>query len=297
MNKLIITANNIEQAVDTFGNPLHTAIFLIVGAGAVRNFYPDFFCKELADNNFYVIRYDLRDYGKSTHFKDVDQDIINNKDLLEKKLPYKITDFVHDAKSILQHLDLKSANVVGHSMGGVIAQLFTVLFPNRIKTLTSISSPPAAPPAPSNQLELENRIPKETLDILFSNKPTGDFDTDKDGWIKSFKLLNGELSFDEKMALDYIQSIYNNEPSPDVAWNHIAAQQLLKDYNQKFEKNIIPTLIIHGEKDLLAPVLCAKKTKQMISKSKLHIMPGAGHMFFNRNIWDDILQLLLRHVK
>jgi pimeloyl-ACP methyl ester carboxylesterase len=301
MDKILIEANNVKLLTDIFGSPENSAVLLIVGAGAVSDFYPTFFCENLAKHGFFVIRYDLRDYGGSTHFASIAPEIINNKDLLEKSLPYRIEDLVDDAKSILSHFNIDKANIIGHSLGGIVAQLFTIFYPKHTSSLTAISSPPASPSATLKSTEpsvaFDQQTCKETMDVLLSNKPTGVFEADKSGWIRSFKLLNGDLPFDEPMALRYIKSIYDKDPSSNVAWNHIAIQHLLQDHEADFNHNKIPSLIIHGEKDFLAPISCAEKTKSMIAHSKLHLISGAGHMFFNKKIWDNILTTLLVHIK
>ncbi|NRA74257.1 MAG: alpha/beta hydrolase [Rickettsiales bacterium] len=291
MNSTLIKGSNVQLFTETFGDSTNPAVLLIVGAGAVSNFYPDFFCEELAKHGFFIIRYDQRDYGGSTHFKAIDPNIMDDIDLLKKNLPYRIEDLVDDAKSILDHFNISTANIIGHSLGGRVAQLFTIFYPNYTTSLTSISVAPA-----TNQVILDE-IPKETMDILLSNQPTGDFKTDLDGWMRSFKYLNGELSFDEEMAVAYVKTIYNRESFPNVAWNHIAIQNLLQNNDFKFQKNKIPSLILHGEKDVLQPVSYAEKARKLITNSKMKIIPKAGHMFFNKSVWKDILKLLLHHIE
>ena len=61
--------NGIQLHVETGGNPEHPSILLIMGLGAQMLFWPDFFCKSLIDQGFYVIRFDNRDIGLSSKIR------------------------------------------------------------------------------------------------------------------------------------------------------------------------------------------------------------------------------------
>lgn len=286
-----IRYNNIALWTESFGQRNHPTVLLVIGAGAVSTFYTDHFCNQIAKSGFFVIRYDQRDYGYSTHFKQIDPKNLADKKKLQQTLPYRIEDLVEDAREILDAHQVTQAHLVGHSMGGMIAQLFTAVYPTRLLSFTSISAGPA-----SHQVTLEPISP-EVMDLLLSNQPKGDFERDISGWLRSFKLLNGEVEFDEDMARKYVQEIYHRDPCPGVAWNHIGIQQLLPNYFETFRKNKLRGLILHGEADLLQPVSYAQEAHKMISHTQLVTLPKVGHMFFNTNTENQILECLITHCK
>ena len=43
-----------------------------------------------------------------------------------------------DVLTIINDLDLEAVNIVGQSMGGMIAQVFALNYPEKVKTLTLI---------------------------------------------------------------------------------------------------------------------------------------------------------------
>src|SRR3954464_10826763 len=53
---------------ETFGDPADTPIVLIMGLATQMIAWHDDFCRELASRGFYVVRFDNRDIGRSTHF-------------------------------------------------------------------------------------------------------------------------------------------------------------------------------------------------------------------------------------
>ena len=59
--------NGIELEYETFGDQTRPALLLIMGLGVQMLGWDERFCKLLADRGFFVIRFDNRDVGLSTH--------------------------------------------------------------------------------------------------------------------------------------------------------------------------------------------------------------------------------------
>src|SRR4029079_15692697 len=66
---------------------------------------------------------------------------------------YKLIDMARDTVGLMDALGIKSAHLVGASMGGMIAQEATLSFPERVRSLTSIMSTTGNPrvPPPTRQ--------------------------------------------------------------------------------------------------------------------------------------------------
>src|SRR5262245_9624581 len=60
------SANGLTLCYDTFGDPAHPPVVLIMGMGAQMIGWDDEFCALLAGRGFWVIRFDNRDAGRST---------------------------------------------------------------------------------------------------------------------------------------------------------------------------------------------------------------------------------------
>ena len=183
--KEVVTKNNISIWTESFGESSNLAILLIAGAHAPSTFWPDFFCKKLADAGYFVIRYDHRDIGYSSHFP-VTEDI--------NKVPYTLADLAVDALNVLDASNVSKAYVIGHSMGGSIAQYLTVKHSDRVIATISISV------NISKQIHQHPKY-KATMQELLKNKPTGDFNKDWNGWFKSWRLLHGDILIDERKRL------------------------------------------------------------------------------------------------
>ena len=116
-----------------------------MGLGAQMIHWDDDFCRQLAARGFRVIRFDNRDIGKSSQLTGGKR--LTPFELLKLRFlkipvaaPYKLIDMAKDTVGLMDVLGIKSAHLVGASMGGMIAQEVALSFPQRVRSLTSIMS-------------------------------------------------------------------------------------------------------------------------------------------------------------
>jgi pimeloyl-ACP methyl ester carboxylesterase len=64
----IVHNGSVKLYAESFGNKDDVPVLLIAGAMAPALFWEDSFCARLAANGYFVIRFDNRDMGRSTHF-------------------------------------------------------------------------------------------------------------------------------------------------------------------------------------------------------------------------------------
>lgn len=249
---------------------------LISGAGASAMFWSDHFCEMLVEDGNRVIRFDHRDQGLSDA---VDWDIS----------PYLVEDLAKDVINILDANNIKKAHIVGHSMGGTIAQLLAIYYPDRLLSYTSISvATVSGAEGPS----------KKTMDALLQNNPTQNYETDLPGFMNSWKILSGTYPIDNALACAYTRDFYErSNHNVGVAWHHIWCQKNLGDLTGKLSKLSVKGLFIHGKKDPLILVGGTKKTQRAARNAKLVVIENMGHMFFNRELEKIICDNLLQHFK
>lgn len=146
-------ANGIDICYEIFGNETAEPLLLIMGLGAQMIHWDDAFCEQLAARGFRVIRFDNRDIGKSSHLAGGKR--LTPLELLKLRFlripvaaTYKLIDMAKDTVGLMDALGIKSAHLVGASMGGMIAQEVTLSFPQRVRSLTSIMSTTGNPRVP-----------------------------------------------------------------------------------------------------------------------------------------------------
>jgi pimeloyl-ACP methyl ester carboxylesterase len=93
----------------------------------------------LVERGYFVVRFDNRDVGLSKHWDEWGAPPLIRRALALTLLAYTLGDMGADAFGLLDHLKVESANLVGVSMGGMIAQTMALDEPGRVASLCSIS--------------------------------------------------------------------------------------------------------------------------------------------------------------
>ena len=122
----------IEICFETFGSRDDPALLLVMGLGTQMVAWPEDFCRQLAGRGYFVIRFDNRDVGRSTHMRGrpptLRQLLLRDK----RAARYSLADMAADAIGLLDRLGIERAHVAGISMGGMIAQTMTARHPGRV---------------------------------------------------------------------------------------------------------------------------------------------------------------------
>ena len=280
--------NGISVAYQEFGNPEDETILLVMGLGGQLIHWEDDLVWSLVDAGFHVVRFDNRDAGWSTKFYQEDTPGIMTgirfKLGMSLGSPYKLDDMAADALGLLDYLDIKSAHVVGMSMGGMIAQIMAAESPTKIKTLTSIMSSSGDTSLPQGSVELEpagSELP--TRNEAINNTA------------RMGQLVDGsvaELNEEQWKAIgarSYDRSFYPDGVARQL-WAIVDSGDrvnLLKSITQ-------PSLVIHGKADNLIPFEHGEHTAELIAGSRLILVEGMGHFIDQVNkplIIDEIIKL------
>ena len=114
-----VEVGGVELCVDTFGEEGDRPMLLIAGASASMDSWPPELCERLAAGGRFVIRYDHRDTGQSVTYP-------------HGEPGYDGRDLVNDALGVLDALGAETADLVGISTGGGIAQVIALEHPDRV---------------------------------------------------------------------------------------------------------------------------------------------------------------------
>lgn len=262
----------IELEYDTFGSQTDPALLLIMGFTAQMVAWDADFCNMLAAGGLYVIRFDNRDCGLSTHLDGVvvNSDAVVRATMLQEPIPpvpYTLSDMAADAAGLLDQLGVQQAHVLGASMGGMIAQTFAIEYPQRILSLTSVMSQ-------TGELEYGQSTP-EALDALLTPPPT-----DREGYISfsprwqawhSKKYRSDELSYAAAVR-DYDRMFY-----PEGGARQLAAIYASLSRAEGLKKLNVPTLVVHGSDDTLIAPSGGQRTAELIPNARLLMLEDMGH--------------------
>lgn len=269
---------------ESLGDPKNPPVLLISGAGAHAHFWTETFCDTLLKGGYFLIRYDHRDVGLSDPSENA----------------YDLMTLTEDALEILNHYNLRAAHIVGHSMGGYIAQLLAAHFPERVLTITIISGGPVGetPYISTPPTDEERETLLQTWREMLHNRPTQDFEESFEGFMGVWKRLNGLYPVEESLARPYTQEMYTRSKYPvGPHKKHVDVMQkmaeTLKERKEIFAKIKTPVLIIHGEEDyLMLPARGGAALLEVLPNAKYELVPRMGHMLFNHEVETKVAELV-----
>jgi len=273
----IIEVNGVELCTESFGDPSDPAVLLLMGIAASMLWWEDEFCTLLAAGGRFVIRYDHRDTGRSVTY--------------EPGHPaYTGADLVADAVGVLDGYGIAAAHVVGVSAGGAFAQLLVLGFPDRVRSLTLISTSPATAgerslPSPTERFsafvaaaEVDWSQRRSVIESLVGYQRM---------------LAGGARPFDEAAWREVVRRDVERARDIAASQNHTLIEE--GDVPSGPISSIAaPTLVIHGTVDPMFPPAHGQALAEEIPGAKLLTLDQAGHGL-ERADWERVSHAILAH--
>ena len=186
-------------------------------------------------------------------------------------IPYTVSDMAANTRKLLETLGIQKAMIVGHSMGGMVATRFALLYPDVVEKLVLY-----------NQIGLTDaklERPPASIDAAYKNLLNQTYDAVYQGLARYFP---GGLKpeYERYVKIQYGWSLSGNWPQ--AAMVRALAQQMVYEDPVVYDWAHIkaPTLELGGEKDGASPDFAqlAKKACETIPRCELVLFPGLGHV-------------------
>jgi pimeloyl-ACP methyl ester carboxylesterase len=201
-------------------------------------------------SRFRVLALDARDAGRSDRAESV----------------YTTAELADDVDGWLDALGIASASIVGHSMGGLVAQELAIRHPEKVSKLVLASTHAGANPWRKGLIEswIIARKALEPADFARVTLP----------------LLVAPTFFEAKAQVDgLIRFAERNEwPQAPEAFERQARAAIEHDAHGRLGSIRIPCLVLHGELDMVNPPAIARELAEQIPKAQLVAMPNVGHL-------------------
>ena len=269
-------------------------ILMVHGLGAQLVHWPIHLINFLQANNFRPITYDNRDVGLSSRFLNTPSFVLDYVKYflrLPIKSEYTIDDMARDGINLLDTLNIKKTHIFSTSMGGMIAQIISAQYPERVKSFTLIAST-ASTPSPTN-------APKKAVrDIMMerSKNPNASHEEILEREIRMVSLIgmDGRIVDTPEFREETIRNLDRAQDGSGYA-RQLLSILASKDRLKKIQKIKAPTLIIHGKNDPMIHVKNAYKMHKLIPHSKLKIIENMRHLI-EPEILDQFEGMLLEHL-
>jgi len=265
----------IEIEYDTFGKPSDPALLLIMGFGAQMVAWDDAFVKMLADRGLFVIRFDNRDCGLSTHLDSVNVDVekVVTAALMDDELPpvpYTLSDMAADGVNLLRHLGIDRAHVLGVSMGGMIAQTMAIEHRPRVRSLTSVYSTTGEP-------EVGQPRPDVLAALATIMVPSDDRAERVAQGVELARLIGSPGVFDEERARERTEQLLDRSYDPAGVGRQLVAILASGSRADALPAVSAPTVVVHGDADPLIDISGGRRTHELVEGSEFRVLEGMGH--------------------
>ncbi len=183
--------------------------------------------------------------------------------------------FCEDLVALMDHLNAEDAIVIGHSMGGRVAQLLALDNPKKVKKLILVSTGAHFPQTKGLPL----KICKEMIEWGYEK------------YVRDHSILVG---FTDQFAKTYPERVEHylkvrmqNLCPVEFYLRHLIARQS-HDTSGRLKDIKVPTLIVVGEDDrnITSEInhrMSSEILAQGIANSKLVVLPGERHSYFFAN--------------
>jgi len=186
--------------------------------------------------------------------------------------PYSSDLLAEDTAGLLEALEVERAHVIGHSMGGFVAQALALNHPEKIDKLVLCATNFGGP----------NHIPVTPEAMAVLSDVSGDpIERFRRGIVVS--CAPGFAEAHPEIITEWLEYRTKNpiEPQPYQAQMAIGLSLLSApaSFEGKLSSIQAPTLILFGEHDKVVPPQNANLLAEKIPNSKVQILPNAGHFF------------------
>jgi pimeloyl-ACP methyl ester carboxylesterase len=275
-------SNGIEIAYQEIGDPEGEPLLLVMGLATQMLAWDEPFCAMLAGRGFRVVRFDNRDIGRSTKIEAAG--LPKRTDMLlgrRRTAPYLLRDMAEDTTGLMDFLGIKSAHLVGASMGGMIAQTVAIRRPRRVRSLVSMMSTTG------------NRwlgVPAwKAFGALFA-RPAAGREAAIEHTVRIFRTIGSPgYEMDEPRLRELAAASYDRSHSRAGIARQLHAITASGDRTAALRKLRLPATVIHGSSDPLIRPVAGRATARAIPGSHLRLIDGMGHDL-PRELWPTFIE-------
>lgn len=179
---------------------------------------------------------------------------------------YTISQMAADAAAVLDACGHRTAHVIGASLGGMIAQRFAIEHPDRLRSLVLLCTTPGGASAA--------RATDDVMRALVEGGEDPAAVYRRNAWF--LYAAETRERHPERIEEDLVERA-RIPPTPTGFYGQLQAA-MGHDVWDGLPSIHVPTLVVHGDADLLVPPENGRLIASRIPGAELVLLPGAGHM-------------------
>ncbi|MFX1368426.1 MAG: alpha/beta fold hydrolase, partial [Promethearchaeota archaeon] len=170
--------------------------------------------------------------------------------------------FADDLDALLQHLGHSKVHVVGHSLGGIIAQHFVLRHPKRVNKLVLMGTTP--------------KVTDDLIDVVYSWR-----EAQVEGGQEAYFWTSLRSGYSDEWIENNPEMVqYLKEKSEDVNEAGMVAAGLglaSADFTERLPEIKAETMVIHGDDDRIVNPKMGELLHKRIPNSVMKVFKNCGH--------------------
>lgn len=236
----IFRVNGVDLNVVDVGEGAPALVFLHYWGGSTRTWAP---VMERLSATHRCVAIDFRGWGES------------GKDASD----YSLETLASDVIGVVQELDMHDFHLLGHSMGGKVAQLVAARHPSGLRGMILYA------PAPPTPLDVPESVRKSYVDLYQSREGA--------------EIVLGNLTphaLPNALREQVIEDTLRGAPAAKRAW---PLQGMIADISGETSRITVPVHIIAGGDDAVEPEASLRAAfGKVLDKVAFTVIPGVGHI-------------------
>lgn len=195
-----------------------------------------------------TITYDHRGVGRSS----------------KPDVAYSLAMYANDLKGLLDHLSIGKANVIGMSMGGIVAQQFVLDYPHRVNKLVLMAT--------AGHITSYMRRIGLLFRALITRLPPEEF-------ARTLVTLSFTAEFIERSpdTVAELERLLTPDPADVDGIKRQISMLAAGDFSGRLDAIGVPVLVVAGARDILTPVAYSRMLATTIPDARLAVMEHAAH--------------------
>ena len=264
----------LDRPPDRSGIPL----LLVNGLGSPLVAFEPGLVRRLVERGLAVARFDNRDVGRSDRVETGPPG---------QPTPYTLADMAADAAAVLDAIGWTEANVLGQSMGGMIAQQLAIDRPERVRSLVALMTSSGEPG--------HGRPSDGAMEALLRPAPT-----ERNAWLEyrvaTERVWASPDHWDEAWLRAKSAALWDHGVDSGGSLRQFRAVRAAGSRDAALARLSVPTLVVHGSADTLIAPDGGRHLADVIPGARYREIDGLGHDL-PPGLWDVLVDVVAGFVE